>query len=454
MMKVLKFGGTSLGNASRMLQVAEIIRREEDCIVVCSAMTGVTNTLTDIARLWSLDNSDRALDLLSELHHLFNKTCYDLFPDFSDASESLDMLVAHFTKIGTRLNGSYTKRDEYWLLAQGEIITCNLFVDFLNANGDGFKLMNAFDFLHLGNNGEPSLINIHERILRLYGPLNKGRYLTQGFICTDYLGYPYNLQRGGSDYTATLIGAAMAASVIEIWTDIDGLRNNDPRFVPDTFSVRELSFGEAAELAYFGAKILHPSCVWPARSNNIPIYLKNTMEPSSPGTIIRRGPDSQGIKAVAAKDGITMIRIRSARMLNAYGFLRRIFEIFETWKTPIDVITTSEVAVSLTIDNPEFLEKVNAELKELGEVTIEQNLSIICIVGDVLAEHQGYAAQIMEALKHLQVKMISFGGSHNNLTVVLPQRDKQKALLALQKGLFQTTEQNDLAMPNKNIISN
>lgn len=453
-MKVLKFGGTSLGDASRMRQVADIIGHEDDCLVVCSAMSGVTNTLTDIGRLLSLDNTDRALELLQELHQHFNKTCYDLFPDFSDASATLDMLAAHFAEIQSLFNMAYTKREAYWLLAQGEIITCKLFVDFLNASGGGFQLLDAFDLMHLGADGEPSLSDIHERILRLHGPLNKGRYLTQGFICTDHHGDPSNLQRGGSDYTATLIGAAMAVSVIEIWTDIDGVRNNDPRFVPNTFSVRELSFGEAAELAYFGAKILHPSCVWPARSNNIPIYLKNTMEPSAPGTIIRKGPDSTGIKAVAAKDGITMVRIRSARMLNAYGFLRRVFEIFETWKTPIDVITTSEVALSLTIDNPEFLDQVCADLKELGEVTIEHNQSIICIVGDVLAEHQGYAARIMESLKHLQVKMVSFGGSHNNMTVVLPQRDKQEALMSLQKGLFQAVESSDRPFPNKSVISN
>jgi aspartate kinase len=453
-MKVLKFGGTSLGDASRMRQVAEIIGGEEDCIVVCSAMSGVTNTLTDIARLWSLGNTHRALGLLSDLHHLYNKTCYDLFPDLSEASASLDMLATHFATIGSLLNGTHNKKDDFWLLAQGEIITCKLFVDFLNANGGGFKLINAFDFMHLGVDGEPSIIDIHARLLRLYGPMQKGRYLTQGFICTDHNGDPYNLQRGGSDYTATLIGAAMDVSAIEIWTDIDGVRNNDPRYVADTFSIRELSFGEAAELAYFGAKILHPSCVWPARSNNIPLYLKNTLTPSAAGTIIRRGPDSKGIKAVAAKDGITMIRIRSARMLNAYGFLRRVFEIFETWKTPIDVITTSEVAVSLTIDNSEFLDQMIRELKELGEVSIVSNQSIVCIVGDVLAEHQGYAARILESLKHLQVKMVSFGGSHNNLTVVLPQGEKQEALVALQKGLFNIAEKENTAMPDKTIFPN
>lgn len=453
-MKVLKFGGTSLGDAARMRQVASILQKEEDCIVVCSAMSGVTNTLIDTGRLWGLGNTDRALELLQGLYQHFNKTCYELFPDFSEATLSIDMLSEHFKKMESLLSASYSRSDEYWLLAQGEIITSKLFTDFLNARNEGFKLLNAFDFMHLGADGEPSLIDIHQRILRLHGPLNKGRFLTQGFICTDHNGDAYNLQRGGSDYTATLIGAAMSVSVIEIWTDIDGLRNNDPRYVPDTFSVRELSFGEAAELAYFGAKILHPTCVWPARSNNIPIYLKNTMDPAAPGTIIRRGPDTRGLKAVAAKDGITMIRIRSARMLNAYGFLRRVFEIFETWKTSIDVITTSEVAVSVTIDSSEYLDQICADLKELGELSIEHNQSIICIVGDVLAEHQGYAARILGALKHLQVKMVSFGGSHNNLTIVLPQKDKQKALIALQLGLFQDVDANGLSLTNKSVISN
>lgn len=453
-MKVLKFGGTSLGDASRMHRVAEILSSEENCIVVCSAMSGVTNSLVDIGRLWSLGNIDRALELLHELHHHFNKTCYDLFPDFSDSTATLDMLTGHFARMESRLNLSYSKTDEYWLLAQGEIITSKLFADYLNSKGGGFKLLDAFEFMHLGADGEPSLIDIHQRILQLHGSLNKGRFITQGFICNDHNGQPCNLQRGGSDYTATLIGAAMSVSVIEIWTDIDGLKNNDPRFVSNTFSVRELSFGEAAELAYFGAKILHPSCVWPARSNNIPIYLKNTMNPTAPGTLIRRGPETKGLKAVAAKDGITMIRVRSARMLNAYGFLRRVFEIFEIWKTPIDVITTSEVAVSVTIDNPDYLDQIGTELKKLGELSIEHNQSIICIVGDVLAEHQGYAARILDALKHLQVKMVSFGGSHNNMTIVLPQRDKQNALIALQQGLFRDVESNDLHFPNKSVITN
>ena len=453
-MKILKFGGTSLGDASQMRKVAAIVSHETDCVVVCSAMAGVTNTLVDMARLWSLGNTDRIVVLLQELHMRFDRACYELFPDFSEASVSLDMISEHIYQMEKCLLEPYSLTSEYWLLSQGEVITSRLFTEYLNAKGGGFELIDAFGFMHLQEDGEPSVDSVREHLFRLHGQFQKGRYVTQGFICLDHLGQPSNLKRGGSDYTATLIGAAVQASVIEIWTDIDGVRNNDPRFVNNTFPVRELSFAEAAELAYFGAKILHPACVWPASSQKIPIYLKNTMAPASPGTIIRQQAEAEGIRAVAAKSGISIVRIKSARMLNAYGFLRRVFEIFETYSTPIDVITTSEVAVSVTIDNSANIEPICRDLKLLGDVSVEAEQAIICIVGDILAEHQGYAAQILDSLKSIHVKMISFGGSRNNLTLVVPEGEKHEALVALQARLFSENSRQGVSFSNQSYLAN
>lgn len=453
-MKVLKFGGTSLGDSGRIQQVADIVRGEQDCVVVCSAMAGVTNTLTEIASAWRGGEMAVAVALAEELQEKFHKTCYELFPVYDHSSITYQMVASQCNGLMDLLGQECTASGENWLLARGEVITSQIFLDYLNALDGGFELLDAFRFMRIDESGEPSVDQIRSLLKEQYGLMTHGRYITQGFICLDHEGNWANLQRGGSDYTATLLGAALRVTLIEIWTDIDGVRNNDPRFVDNTEPVRLISFGEAAELAYFGAKILHPSCVWPARSHEIPIHLRNTMEPSAPGTVIEKGAESKGIRAVAAKDGITVVRIRSGRMLNAYGFLRRVFEIFETWKTPIDVITTSEVAVSVTIDNPTSLEEICRELDELGDVSVEQDQSIICIVGDILREHQGYAALIMESLKHFRIKMVSFGGSRNNLTVVLPQPEKREALLALQRSLFSSPTCVDRSITSQSFYAN
>lgn len=439
-MKVLKFGGTSLGNASRMHDVARIISRENDCIVVCSAMAGVTDRLVEIGKHWKQSNSHEVRDLSKNLYFRFEAACYELGQGGSTFESCLDFLISDFLEIEKVLSDNWSPVGEKWLLARGELITTKIFNQYLNSAGINTQWLNAFSFLQKNELGEPDVNHISSKLSKLSEFTGQGRYITQGYICLDHEGKPDNLARGGSDYSATLIGAAVNTSVIEIWTDIDGLHNNDPRVVEGTRPVRELSFGEAAELAYFGAKILHPACVWPASARNIPVLLKNTMEPATPGTLIRKDSPTAGIRAVAAKDGITVIRIRSARMLNAYGFLRRIFEIFENFKTPIDVITTSEVAVSLTIENAQSLHEICSALSELGEVSAEPDQSILCVVGDVLAEHQGYAVNIMEALRHMQVKMVSFGGSRNNLTVVIPAHQKIEALESLQKVLFREVQ--------------
>ncbi len=435
-MRVQKFGGTSVGSAERIKHVVSLVGQNPDGFVVCSAMSGVTNTLVAMAAAWSEGRRDDWERDVSSLRSKFATTCRELFSTTEAAQPSLEDVNTTFESIGKRMDGEYSETNEKWLLAQGEVITSKLIVSFMNFIGMPTIWLNAFDFMKTGRDGEPHVEEIRQLLLGYIDPEHRGYYLTQGFICLDYNDQPDNLKRGGSDYSATLIGAALRSDCIEIWTDIDGVRNNDPRYVENTFPIREMSFEEAAELAYFGAKILHPSCVWPASSNGIPILLKNTLAPSAPGTLIRSGTTSKGIRAVAAKDNITIIRIVSGRMLNAYGFLRSVFEIFEKYRTPIDVITTSEVAVSLTIDDPRWVKNIVDELNALGTVTVECDQAIVCVVGDVMAEHQGNAVRILEALRHYQVKMISYGGSHNNITLVVQGESKIDVLRELNILLF------------------
>jgi aspartate kinase len=436
-MKVIKFGGTSLGDAVRIKSVAEIIRSKGDSIVVCSAMAGVTNTLEAIAALWKAQKGHEVSERLGQLKKQFQQTASELGLDEQMSGPQQKDLNQLFDLISQELSREYSESVAKWLLAWGELITSDLVARYFNQNGIPVQWLNALAFMSVNKAGEPDLQAIGRDMDPLLSDTPVNVFVTQGYICRNHLGEVDNLKRGGSDYSATLIGAAIQAEVIEIWTDIDGLRNNDPRYVADTFPIRELSFEEAAELAYFGAKILHPACVWPARERAIPIWLKNTLEPQAHGTLISNYIRREGITAVAAKDQITMIRIRSGRMLNAYGFLRGVFQIFENYKTPIDVITTSEVAVSVTIDNDSQLPGILNELQALGRVEVENNLAIICVVGDVLALHQGYAAHILEALKHAEVKMISFGGSTNNITLVVPAAEKQEILNTLNRELFQ-----------------
>ncbi len=433
----MKFGGTSLGNARRISDVADLIVKETDCIVVCSAMSGVTNTLVDIAALWNRRRIKEAEKLLEMLKNLFLQTCYDLFGSTALPGPLPGSVNDHFNEITRRLKHDYDINGENWLLARGEIITSEIIALYINSRGDKVKWLNALEFISTGPDNEPAVNEIRTGLTAILGESPRGRFLTQGYICLDSEGNISNLQRGGSDYTATLLGAALPAGIVEIWTDIDGVRNNDPRFVENTFPIRELSFDEAAELAYFGAKILHPSCVWPASNNNIPINLKNTMEPEAPGTLISSGRNRKGITAVAAKEGITVIRIRSDRMLNAYGFLNRIFSIFEKYKTPIDVITTSEVAVSLTVDNPRYLREIESELTAFGTVSVESRQAIVCVVGDVLEQHQDRAVRILDSVRHFNVKMISFGGSRNNITIVVPEEERKDILCSLNEFLFE-----------------
>jgi aspartate kinase len=436
-MKVLKFGGTSVGSPERMKALIPLINDDEHKIVVLSAMSGTTNSLVEITSLLYSEEINTASVKIEEMRKKYHKVVLDLYEFDGTKNIGLEMINSHFDHIMNFTLKTFTKIQEKSILAQGELISTALFNLLLQENNIRSLLLPALSFMRVDKYGEPDLYYIEENLKReLENHSDEKIIITQGFICRDGFGEIDNLKRGGSDFSASLIGSALNVTEIQIWTDINGFHNNDPRYVSDTKVIRELSFDEAAELAYFGAKILHPSSVNPAREKNIPVRLKNTMDPEDPGTLITSVSVLQDYKAVAAKDGISVLRIRSDRMLMAYGFLRKVFEIFEAYRTPIDMITTSEVAVSLTIDNPEYIRQIAKDLKELGSVEIEENLSIVCIVGDFRTERTGSAPEIFEALNTIPLKMISYGGSPNSLSLLIDTSNKIKALELLNKHLF------------------
>lgn len=436
-MKILKFGGTSVGSAERMKSVAKLIDTPERKIVVLSAMSGTTNSLVEIANCLYANDNDRANSIISTLEKKYLDTVKDLYvtPEYIKKSE--EMIKYHFDYLRSFTMDMFTINEERAVLAQGELLSTALFHFYLQENNRDSVLLPALNFMKIDKDEEPDLAFITENIKKeLVQHLSSKLFITQGYICRNAFGEIDNLKRGGSDYSASLIGAAVGADEIQIWTDIDGMHNNDPRIVSNTKPIAELSFDEAAELAYFGAKILHPSSVLPAKLMNIPVRLLNTMQPEAKGTLITEHAKGENVKAVAAKDNIIAIKIKSGRMLLAYGFLRSVFEVFERYKTPIDMITTSEVAVSLTIDNPKYLEAIVAELKQFGLVEVDHHLSIICIVGDFLADKQGYAGSIFALLNNIPIRMISYGGSKNNISILIKTEHKVNALKALQ-GLFE-----------------
>lgn len=436
-MKIMKFGGTSVGNPDRMRSIIPLINGEEKVIVVLSALSGTTNSLVEISDLLNAGNTGEASMKNEALREKYYKVAEDLYPTPEFKKKGLELINSHFDYINDVINHTFTKQHEKAIVAQGELISTALFHNLLSANQIPSVLLPALNFMRIDKEGEPDSFYIEENFKReLSAHPDEKIIITQGFICRNAYGEIDNLKRGGSDFTASLLGAAINASEIEIWTDINGFHNNDPRFVEKTTVIRELSFDEAAELAYFGAKILHPSSVNPAREKNIPVRLKNTMDPSDEGTLITSGFILQDYKAVAAKDGISVFRIKSARMLMAYGFLRKVFEIFEAYKTPIDMITTSEVSVSITIDNPSYIEQIAHDLRELGTVEVEQNQTIICIVGDFRTERTGSAPEIFEALNTIPLKMISYGGSPYSISLLIDTKDKIESLKLLNKFLF------------------
>ena len=436
-MKVMKFGGTSVGSAQRMKGVASLINDGEDKIVVLSAMSGTTNSLVEICGYLANNNPDSANEVINKLEGLYKRHISELYSTEEYKQQTLALVKEVFDYLRSFTKQLFTSVEERIILAQGEIISTNMVTNYLKEQGISAHLIAALDYMRTDKNGEPDAAYIKEKITDVLANSPKAQiYITQGFICRNINGEIDNLQRGGSDYTASLIGAAVGASEIQIWTDIDGMHNNDPRIVEGTSPVRHLHFEEAAELGYFGAKILHPTCVQPAKFANIPVKLLNTMEPEAPGTIINNDADPGIIKAVAAKENITAIKIKSSRMLLAHGFLRKVFEIFESYQTSIDMICTSEVGVSMSIDNTKHLNEIVHDLKKYGTVTIDHNMCIICVVGDMDWENIGFEARAMDAMRDIPVRMISFGGSNYNISFLIKESDKKRALQALQDKLF------------------
>jgi aspartate kinase len=436
-MKVLKFGGTSVGSAERIRNVANLITERGQNIIVLSAMSGTTNTLVEISGYLYKHNINAAKEIINELERKYRRVVALLFTKVEIRMEADGEVDAVFSLLRSLARDKFTSFEEREILAQGELLSTKLMHLYLHQSGVNSAFLPALEYMRTDKNGEADMDYIREHLGKLLeeNP-NADLYITQGYICRNAYGEIDNLRRGGSDLTASLIGAAILAKEIEIWTDIDGMHNNDPRFVEGTTPVAELHFEEAAELAYFGAKILHPTCVLPAKVNNIPVRLLNTMEPSAKGTLIYNAEIAHTIKAVAAKDDIIAIKIKSSRMLLASGFMRRVFEIFDNYSRSIDMIATSEVGVSVTIDNPLKLEHIVDELKEIGTVTIDRDMVIICVVGDLEWHNRGFEAEALDALRDIPVRMISYGGSNYNISFLVSKEDKVAALNALQKRLF------------------
>nr|WP_262895374.1 aspartate kinase [Penaeicola halotolerans] len=434
----MKFGGTSVGQPQRMHQVAKLVTADAQAkIVVLSALSGTTNTLVQIGESLAAGQKTEAKAIIDQLHAHYKTFIQDLLQSDSYRAEAHQIIDEHFEFLNIILKISFNEAINRDILAQGELMSTKLFHIYCKEAGIKSVLLQALDFMSIDENNEPELGKIGERLTALLAKYPQDTlFITQGYICKNSRNEVDNLKRGGSDYSASLIGAAIKASVIEIWTDIDGMHNNDPRVVKQTRPIAHLSFEEAAELAYFGAKILHPASIWPAQLHNIPVKLLNTMQPEAAGTTITAEEQGAGVEAIAAKDGIIAIKIKSSRMLLAYGFLRQVFEIFEKYKTPIDMITTSEVAVSVTIDDRTYLPQILEELKKYGTAEVDENQSIICIVGNLVAESKGVIKNIMDAMVEIPLRMVSYGGSKHNVSLLVDSKYKVDALKSLNKGLF------------------
>lgn len=437
-MQVLKFGGTSVGKPERMHQVAQLItKNDQPKIVVLSALAGTTNALVGIGESLAGGKKQEASEKINQLKAHYDGFIDALFSAEEKRAEAREIINEHFEFFHITLKISFNEALNRDILAQGELMSTKLFTLYLEEQEIKTALLPALEFMRTNEEAEPDIPFAADKLTTLIRS-HKGvnLFITQGFICKNHKGEIDNLQRGGSDYTASLIGAAIKAEEVQIWTDIDGMHNNDPRVVDKTFPIAELSFDEAAELAYFGAKILHPASIWPAQKHGIPVKLLNTMQPEAKGTVISKQTNSDDVKALAAKDGIIAVKIKSSRMLLAYGFLRKVFEIFERYKTPIDMITTSEVAVSVTIDDDTHLVRIQQELASLGKVEIDRNQTIICVVGNFVAEKKGIVNKIFESLQDTPIRMISYGGSRHNISLLTDEAHKETALKKLNEHLF------------------
>jgi aspartate kinase len=437
-MKIMKFGGTSVGKPERMAEIKKLITKDgEPKIVVLSALSGTTNSLSEISH--ALANGDRpaAKQRIDALEVHYQNFIIQLVKSEEDYQKAKDVLAEHFEFLNIILKISYSEALNKDILAQGELLSTKLFSLYLHEQNIPHVWLAALDFMTIDPSGEPQVGSIKVKLSQLLqSHKDSTLFVTQGYICRNARGEVDNLKRGGSDYTASLIAAAVNASVCEIWTDIDGMHNNDPRIVENTKPIKHLSFDEAAELAYFGAKILHPASIWPAQYFKFPVRLLNTLEPEAPGTLIDSEPGTEGVKAIAAKDFITAIKIKSTRMLLAYGFLRKIFEVFEKYQTSIDMVTTSEVGVSLTIDNDTYLSEIIKELEMYGSITIDTDQTIVSIVGNQIAKTENVLAKVFSSISEIPVRMVSYGGSRHNISILVSRENKEQTLRLLNKGLF------------------
>ena len=437
-MKVMKFGGTSVGKPERMHEVAKLITKDDESkIVVLSALSGTTNSLVAISDALSKSDRTTAKQKIDELEKHYHNFIGELVKKEVTHTKAKNIVAEHFEFLNIILKISFNEALYKDILAQGELLSTKLFATFLEEQGIDHALISALDFMSIDENDEPALDKIKIKLAEVLQQ-NKGKrlFITQGYICRNAKGEIDNLKRGGSDYSASLIAAATSSTVCEIWTDIDGMHNNDPRVVSKTVAIAQLSFEEAAELAYFGAKILHPTCIWPAQHAKVPVKLLNTMQPDAAGTVIKQEAGSKGVKAVAAKDGIIAINIKSTRMLLAYGFLRKIFDVFEKYKTSIDMVTTSEVAVSVTIDDASHLKEITKELEAFGTVEIDTDQTIVSIVGNEITETKDVMQKLFESIASVPVRMVSYGGSKHNISILIPRASKEKTLQLLNTGLF------------------
>ncbi len=435
----MKFGGTSVGKPERMAEIRKLITKgDEPKIIVLSALSGTTNALTEISSFLAKGDREEAKKRIDALENHYQAFIVDLLKNEDYFQKARNILAEHFEFLNIILKISYSEALNKDILAQGELLSTKLFSIYLKEQQISHVWLAALDFMSIDQNGEPQVATIREKLFAILEAHEENKlFVTQGYICRNAKGEIDNLKRGGSDYSASLIAAAVDASVCEIWTDISGMHNNDPRVVKNTKPIKHLCFDEAAELAYFGAKILHPASIWQAQYFNFPVRLLNTMEPEAPGTLIERDSDTEGVKAIAAKDAITAIKIKSSRMLLAYGFLRKIFEIFEKYETSIDMVTTSEVAVSLTIDNDANLKEIIRELEMFGNIEIDKDQTIVSIVGYHISKTENLLAKVFNSLTEVPVRMVSFGGSRHNISILVSHEHKEKTLQLLNKGLFE-----------------
>src|SRR5689334_10420241 len=437
-MKVMKFGGTSVGKPERMHHIVDLVTSQsEPAIVVLSALSGTTNALVEI--IYNIAKGDRttAKQNIDKLENHYQAFIKDLVKESEAVHKAKSIIAEHFEFLNIILKISFSEALSKDILAQGELLSTKLFSTYLEEQKIDHVLLPALEFMTIDYNDEPQIGSIKVKLTQLLNQHPKKKlFVTQGYICRNARGEVDNLKRGGSDYSASLIAAAITASVCEIWTDIDGMHNNDPRIVKKTRPVEQLSFDEAAELAYFGAKILHPASIWPAQQYKIAVKLLNTMQPEAKGTLITEEAGSVGVKAVAAKDNIIAIRIKSSRMLLAYGFLRKVFEVFEKYRTSIDMVTTSEVAVSLTIDNSSHIREIQKELEPFGSIEVDENQAIISVVGNEISQTTNIVKKLFESIQNIPVRMVSYGGSPHNISLLVPAGYKTQILQQLNKGMF------------------